>query len=110
MNRLQTTQQFFHFIHNHPYVIFLYGSSTCAPCQALRHRLDKWHTEYPSVFTCYIPCGDFQELTSQHGIFTVPTIETYVDGKLFQRMSGYFSLDQMLLRFEEIVERCEEND
>lgn len=34
------------------------------------------------------------------GVFTVPTVRFYMDGKLAADESGYFSLDRMLDRVE----------
>ena len=43
---------------------------------------------------------DDQELSAQMGVFTVPTVRFYMDGKLAVDWSGYFSLDRMLDRME----------
>jgi thioredoxin 1 len=43
---------------------------------------------------------DDQELSAQMGVFTVPTVRFYMDGKLAVDESGYFSLDRMLDRME----------
>ena len=38
--------------------------------------------------------------SAQMGVFTVPTVRFYMDGKLAVDESGYFSLDRMLDRME----------
>ena len=77
-----------------------FGDETCGPCYAIRNRLDRWVEGHPECMARYIPISEFQELSAQMGVFTVPTVRFYMDGKLAADESGYFSLDRMLDRAE----------
>lgn len=81
-----------------------FGDETCGPCHAIRDRLDLWLEGYPECAARYIPISEFQELSAQMGVFTVPTVRFYMDGKLAADESGYFSLDRMLDRVERYLE------
>ena len=48
----------------------------------------------------YIPIEDNIELAAQNGILSTPTVEVYIEGKLFIQRSGYFSLDEILNKVE----------
>ncbi len=85
------------------YVILQIGTETCMPCHALTKRLKEWGKDYPQVCIIYISMETYVKETAQMNIMSVPTILTYIEGKLFQRESGYFSLNQILARFEKFI-------
>lgn len=77
-----------------------FGDETCGPCHAIRNRLDYWLEGHQECTARYIPVSIFLELSAQMGVFTVPMVRFYMDGKLAMDESGYFSLDWMLDRME----------
>ncbi len=86
-------------------LILQFGSDTCAPCKAIRHRIDLWNEDLKGkVKSRYIPIEEFPELSAEHGIFSAPTILVYVMGKMTIRESGYFSLDEILSKIERYIE------
>ncbi len=87
-------------IRQNQILILQFGSDSCAPCKALQNRIKAWNQEHPSICHAYVTVGELPELCAQMGIFTVPTIFVYVDGKLTIQQSGYFSLDQVLRQIE----------
>ncbi len=101
---LLQTEQVSNLIKNHPFVLLQIGSEHCAPCHTISQKLDKWNQKNSNVEVRYVPIEKYPEMTAQMGIYSVPTILTYVDGKLYQRESGYFSLDQLLDRFTRMID------
>lgn len=87
-------------IQHNRIVIVQFGSESCAPCKALQNRIKAWNQSHPDVCHVYVSVAELPELCAQMGIFTVPAIFVYVDGKLTLQQSGYFSLDQMLDQIE----------
>lgn len=87
-------------IQQNQILILQFGSESCAPCKALQNRLKTWNQAHPAVCYAYVTVSQLPELCAQMGVFTVPTIFVYVDGKLTIQQSGYFSLDQMLDQIE----------
>ena len=81
-------------------VIVQFGSESCLPCRALQNRIKAWNKEHPDVCHVYVSVAELPELCAQMGVFTVPAIFVYVEGKLALQQSGYFSLDQMLDQIE----------
>ena len=91
-------------INDNPIFIIQYGSATCAPCFALKERLDRWVEKYDCADCIYISVDDFPNIAADESIFSVPTILVYADGKVTLRESGYFSLDIMLEKVERYIE------
>ncbi len=87
-------------IRQNQILILQFGSERCAPCKALQNRIKTWNQEHPSVCHVYVTADELPELCAQMGVFTVPAIFVYVDGKLTIQQSGYFSLNQMLDQIE----------
>lgn len=75
-------------------------SYACAPCQAIRNKLDDWILCHSGVDSLYISVEDYPDVAAQQGVFTVPTIFLIVNGQLTLRESGYFSLDALLEKAE----------
>ncbi len=90
-------------INKQDLLILQYGTKTCNPCHALSKKLEDWSKEYPNVKVIYIPIENYLEQSHQMGILSAPTIHTYIKGQLFQKESGYFSLDQLLERYETLI-------
>ena len=82
-----------------------YGSETCAPCVAIRRKLEEWQRAHPTVNYSYLPIEDHQEEAAQKGILSVPTVVAVME---VARESGYFSLDKMLARLERYMKMAGE--
>ena len=87
-----------------------YGSETCAPCVAIRRKLEEWQRAHPTVNYSYLPIEDHQEEAAQRGILSVPTVIAVIDGTEVARESGYFSLDKMLARLERYMKMAGETE
>lgn len=100
MIEIQDAQALESSIQQNQIIIVQFGSENCGPCKALQNRIKTWNLSHPSVSHAYITVSQLPELCAQMGVFTVPTIFVYVEGKLTTQQSGYFSLDQMLVQVE----------
>ncbi len=83
-----------------PALILQFGSSSCAPCTAIRQRIEQWLENYPIVSYRYMSIDDNPEIAAEYNIFSVPAVVVFIDGKLSICESGYFSLDDVLTRTE----------
>ena len=91
-------------VQSSPVLLLQFGEDTCAPCHAIRFKLDQWLEEHPGVIARYVDIEKNLALCSQMGIFSAPTVIAYVDGNIAARESGYFSLDTFLDRVERYLE------
>ena len=90
------------------YVIVQFGTELCGPCAAIRSKLEDWTTRNPAIHFLYVPLEEFSRLAAQEGIFTAPAVLIYVQGQLFLRESGCFSLEDMLSRLSRYCSILEE--
>ncbi len=81
-------------------LIIQFGTSTCAPCVAIKEKIDRWSREYNDVVTRYIDIEMFPEIAANQGIFSAPTIVVFIEGKLTVREAGYFSLEEIFQKVE----------
>ena len=83
-----------------PILILLYGSRSCRPCGAICRKLKAWEAGHPGIACLYLPIESLPQAAAQAGIFTVPTLLVYVEGKPSIRESGCFSLQHILSKVE----------
>lgn len=93
-------------LRTQPVVLLQFTSPRCAPCTAIRQRILAWSQEKSGFQAYAVPIEDFPALCGQLGVFTVPTILVYVEGRLTLRESGYFSLDDLLQRIDRYLSLC----
>lgn len=101
MRQFQAGSNFYITTAETPLRIVQFGSSACAPCFAIRNKLDKWVAQHKGVDSVYISVEDFPEVAAQEGVFAVPAVFVIADGRLTLRESGCFSLDELLARCEQ---------
>ena len=85
-------------------VLVQFGAESCAPCSAIRRKITAWNKGHAQIPYLYIPTEQFPELCAQLGVFTVPTIFVYAEGRLTIRESGYFGLEELLRKIERYEE------
>ena len=90
-------------ISTSPVLVLQFGDDACAPCHAIRFKLEKW-LEGKKITARYVNIEENLEVCSQMGIFSAPTVIVYMDEQVAARESGYFSLDEMLGRVERYME------
>ena len=83
-----------------PVTILHFGAESCGPCRAIREKILGWRREHPGVGYVYIDTADFPALCAQRGVFTVPVVEIWAEGRPFRRESGCFSLEELLRQAE----------
>lgn len=98
-----------------PLVLLLFGTASCAPCQALRAKIAQWLEERARrqdrilLDAIYIPLDEHPALAAQAGTLAAPTVRLYAEGKLWAEASGCFSLEAFLGRTALIEERLHES-
>ena len=97
---LQNADDFKAYVDQAPVLLIEIGSKTCAPCGAIQNRIELWHQAHPESQYLYIPVEQFRNLCAQLGIFSVPVVLVYVQGKLTLRECGFFGLNELLSKVE----------
>ncbi|MCR4746511.1 MAG: thioredoxin family protein [Lachnospiraceae bacterium] len=104
MKNLEIDEKIDELIAEKEIVIFQFGTETCAPCSAIKQKIDHWIENHKEIKSRYVSIEKFPEIAAEYGIFSAPTIVVFISGKLSIRESGYFSLDDIFKRIERYVE------
>ena len=94
-----------------PLALLLFGTATCAPCQALMIKIDRWlevraeRADALPIDAIYVSLDEHPALAAQANVLSAPTIRLYAQGQLWAEAGGYFSLEAFLARTELVEER-----
>ena len=89
-------------IRSNQITVVQFGSAKCAPCSALQNKLIGWNRTHPAVCHVYVSVDEQKRLSAQMEVFTVPAVFVYVQGRLTIRSSGWFSLEEIFDRIEQV--------
>ena len=82
--------------------LLYFSTDTCSVCRVLKPRVARMLEEqFPRTGAGYVDTEKSPVLSGQHGVFTIPTILLFVEGKEHARFSRNISLHQL----EEAIER-----
>jgi len=74
-----------------------FSAPTCNVCHALKPKLlSAFEQELPLLKVISIDISETPEIASHFGVFTIPTLLVFLDGKEFLRKSRHMSVDQVV--------------
>jgi len=74
-----------------------FSAPTCNVCHALKPKLlTAFDTELPLLKVISIDISETPEIASHFGVFAIPTLLVFLDGKEFLRKSRHMSVDQVV--------------
>lgn len=77
-------------------VVILFGGKQCAVCHSLRPRLEAMlQSQYPDVSSVYIDCEVSPGICAQHGVFSLPVVQFYIEGMKVCEFARSFSVEQL---------------
>lgn len=86
-------------IQQSPAVLLYYYNDSCAPCVALRPKVQEMTEQhFPLMKHAYINAAELPEIAAHSGVFSSPTIIIYFDGKENFRVSKYISIPELSAR------------
>ena len=85
-----------------------FGAVSCLPRSAIKEKIHLWldsrtANDLPVEYQ-YISLDKEPEIAAAEGIFTVPALKFYVDGKVAVEAAGYFSLEEFFSKVERYLE------
>ena len=79
-----------------PALLVYFGAPDCAVCQALRPKVETLiREEWPHFVYRYLDCRAMPEVAAQFGVFTVPTVIAFFEGREGIRQARNFSLQEL---------------
>jgi len=74
-----------------------FSAPTCNVCHALKPKLlDAFEANFSQLNIISIDISTTPEIASHFGVFAIPTLLVYLDGKEFLRKSRHMSVDQVV--------------
>jgi thioredoxin 1 len=65
-------------------VLLLFGGRQCGVCQAIKPKLELLMTQqHPEIFVFYVDCVTSPAVCAQHGVFSLPVVQLYIEGRLY---------------------------
>jgi len=93
---VDSEQMLAEFVQQHPAAVIWFSGEGCNVCSVLLPKVEAMLAEeYPRVRLVRVDCGLSPELAAQHGVFSIPTLLLFFDGRETQRFSRNFSLGQL---------------
>ena len=85
-------------------VLLLFGGSRCGVCQAIKPKLeDLMAQRHPEIVLVYVDCENSLAICAQHGVFSLPVVQFYIEGRLYLERGRSFSLVELSDQMERIV-------
>lgn len=107
MKTLLEKKEFEDIINESPAVLIYFYNDTCAPCLALRPKVEEMtETKFPEMQMFYVNSIQSPDLSASNNVFASPTIVVYFDGKETLRVSKFVSiseLEQKIVRYYNLM-------
>ena len=94
---MQTINSITQTINNNLAVMLYFSAPTCNVCHALKPKLvSAIETNFSSFEIVSIDISTQPEIASHFGVFSIPTLLIFLDGKEFIRKSRHMSVDDVI--------------
>jgi len=88
-------QQIEHLKSTHA-VLLLFGGPQCGVCRAIKPKLEfLMGQRYPEIAMVYVDCAHSPDICAQHGVFSLPVVQLYIEGHLYLERGRSFSLVEL---------------
>lgn len=80
-------------IQNEDAVMVYFSGEFCGVCKVLQPKIkEAFEKEFPKIKQVYISADEYKQTAIEFGVFAVPTIIVYLDGKEFAKKSRNLSV------------------
>ena len=84
-------------IADNPAVMLYFSAPACNVCHALKPKLfNAVNSNFPAVEIISIDVSEDPAVSSHFGVFAIPTLLIFLDGKEFLRKSRHMSVDEVI--------------
>ena len=85
-------------------VLLLFGGPQCGVCQAIKPKLENLMTQqHPEIALVYVDCVTSPAICAQHGVFTLPVVQFYIEGRMYLERGRSFSLIELSDQMDRLV-------
>lgn len=84
-------------VKNNPAVMLYFSAASCNVCHALKPKLfNAIEMEFKEMKIVSVDTALSQEAAAHYGVFAIPTVLVFLDGKEFLRKSRNMSVDEVI--------------
>ena len=84
------------FVREHPICVLYFTTPECGVCKVLKPKLAQMLAErFPGVGFAQVDCAAAPVLAAEMGVFAVPTLIVFTDGRESLRKSRSFGLEEL---------------
>ena len=96
MQEILNETQFGGFIRDHSAAALWFSAPDCSVCRVLLPKVaEMLEQEFPRLVLARVDCAASPALAAARGVFTIPTLLLFFDGRETQRLTRNFSLGQI---------------
>ncbi len=92
---IDKTEQFTKLLGEKKHILVDFFATWCGPCKMLKPVLQQLETEESDFVIAEVDVDNFEVLTTDYVITSMPTLVWIKDGKEVHRHSGYLSLEAL---------------
>ena len=86
-----------------PALLILFGGAHCGVCQAIKPRLESLMAQqFPDIALAYVDCALLPGCCAQHGVFTLPVVQLFMEAQLCLERARSFSLQELGAQIERV--------
>jgi len=98
---VQSLDEFNSILKENTGVLMYFSNDTCNVCKVLKPQIIEMLKEnYPKIPFYYVDMSLTPEVSSQYGVFTIPTIVVYFDGNETIRKSRHIGVGELAQSIE----------
>ena len=94
---MQTIQNIQNIIKENLAVMVYFSAPTCNVCHALKPKLlEAIETNFKEFEVVSVDVSISQDISAHFGVFAIPTVLVFLDGREFLRKSRHMSVDEVI--------------
>lgn len=82
-------------------VLLYFLGDNCNACEALRPKIkEAFDSYFPKIEQIYLNAKENMEISVHYGVFSIPTMIVFLDGKEFTKASRNISIEQLVAQVD----------
>lgn len=104
MRILRSLEEISDFSEKNNLCMLYFSSENCSACKLLKDKVENLINEYKNIALVEVKSEETKGIQSEYGIFTVPIILFFVEGKEAFRSSKYVGIDEIREKLDRYYE------
>ncbi len=92
MINIENKKEVVDLIKNNKMSIIYFTGSACGACEAIKEKVESILSEFPKIVSREVNGEKYVDLAAEYGIFSLPIMLLFIDGKEFLRIGRNVNL------------------